>query len=849
MAGLIYKVYAKCSRKNSGLANHLCFTWRCGIYTYISKTDKIKNGAQKMGKGDTPPQGNGSLPGEQQSGNEPNGAEPSPPTSREEVIQEGVFPGDVFRLGVGKGGRIDYRVVSSSEVEGDHVYTVETTRMGSDGKKEVKTQVVPYDGFIDFLADEKAMIVDASDKRYEVRYGVESSDDALEAALQYRASLEDGSESARLVDEDIDKMYGRKLEADIAAVESHLGEKSADDQGRGEKAGDTGPIPSESGESPRDELARLSVEYGEMGGDRNSPAAWRNKNRRKALKEWIDQDNAKSSNENTTGNTSTPATGETGPIPSESGESPRDEIARLRSEYGGMQYKDTDKAKAVLKRIDELHAWIENDNKQSRGEKSTDNKAEKSLDKLLEDFKASENLSDEEMQKFRKLIEVMVQAGMVNAPEKKEGEQKVETAEEKADRERKEKLETIKKEIEEEYGERRKADLLRYGERKADYDLSGRWGLGKRREALREAEKELENNRVAQIRALIDKKEEAGFYTGTPEEIEARKNLEFMMELSTIDSELQKANIDAVNHRFTDKEAYKKNFNWYQRRSMGFANKFFNKGGKLARGIKNAGMGALYGGAAAFTVAGMTFPIGSALAVGAGIGVRNFMTTGARLDTLRSAYAGVEVKEQPKMSEAEAEALLKRLKEGNSASDKSAIADYVQSKFGEQRSRGDEKRSDAQKRARYNALAFSAGALLGGIGGGLIGNALHSSPDVPSGASPDVPSATPEYTYADYNTNGAPEHLFQKLTGTSGARSEQLFHALAKEVGGYDNLFVDSNGVPVDLKDYGGSIDIGFTGWDQDGSARFSDSVREALERRGISVGDDLPMPQNGGRR
>lgn len=815
-----------------------------------------------MGKGDTPPNDNRPLPWEEGDGSEPASVEPSPPTSREEVIQEGVFPGDVFRLGVGKGGRIDYRVVSSSEVEGGHVCTVETTRMGSDGKKEVKTQVVPYDGFIDFLADEKAMIVDASDKRYEVRYGVESSDDALEAALQYRASLEDGSESARLVDEDIDKMYGRKLEADIAAVESHLGEKSTDDQGRGEKAGDTGPIPSESGESPRDELARLSVEYGEMGGDRNSPAAWTNKNRRKALQEWISQDNQKSSNENTTGNTSTPAAGETGPIPNESGESPRDELARLRSEYGGMQYKDTDKAKATLKRINELHAWIEKDNKQSRGEKSTDNKAEKSLDKLLEDFKSSENISDEEMQKFRKLIEVMVQAGMVNAPEKKEGEQKTETAEEKADREYKEKLEAVTKEVEEQYKTKREADLSRYGKAKADYDLAGHWGSKRRKEALGKAEKELYDNRVAEIRALIEAKKKAGLYEGTPEQEE----LEFMMELSRLDGELQKANIDEINKRFSSEEEYKKNFNWFQRRSMGLA-KFFNKGSKFVRAAKNAAGGLAVGGAtgAVIGVVGVGFPVTLA-AAGVIAGARFSATTGARLDTLRGAYAGMKVEQQKELSSEQAAQLLEQMK-NKYGKDGGALDGYAKEQFEKQQQRGDTERKKAIGRASWNAAWFSAGAAVGTLGGNVLGGVAHdaiSAPrgvvgrvgvnadsikDVFPGANGGETTVTPEYSYANYNTNGAPEHLFQKLTGTSGARSEQLFHALAKEVGGYDNLFVDGSGSPVDLKDYGGSIDIGFTGWDQDGSARLSDPLRAALERRGMSVGEDLPTPRVGGRR
>lgn len=843
-----------------------------------------------MGKRDFPP--SSQQPGDESAPRriEVADGEESPKSETERILEEGVYEGDVFRTEHDGMGAIEYRIISvSTDDRGDVVYEVEWAGKTDRGGQAKETRTLSFSNLYDTFMKHDARLSAAGEDRYLDRYKAASLDEALDHANNARDDAPDGTEAARALDADILELELRATRGPELTAE----QSSVSGSERLEEVKEVAPVsapPEESSTSPnsepeetrpqpplsaRDRIAEINQELGAMF-DRNSKEAQALKRERDNLKQVVDQDNAERQARKTNGENLADDT-------SGSGESWRDETARLRSEYGAMTFKDTPEARQKLARIKELTEFIKQDNENRRNERqggSEDSEQAKSaVDHLTDKIPGFTDKSPERQQDMRDMLEAFIAAGIIkeeflNPPE----QNGVETEEEKAERERREAEEREQKE--EERREREAAlqqqkDQLRqevetesadefqealddYAKAQASYEMGGRLGRKKREQRAHEAFVWLNRLKTAQSIATIEKWKEAGIYN--PYEGEDPLDDEALNQRYSDDMFDEMRRLDKQKREAVNEVIQVRNEKWY-RRAGAAVGRWLDK----SRAAQFA-VGFVGGAATGFGLiaSGVPWPIkavGTAL-VGAGMTAGTYaLTRAAYTQDMQKRYQNdsgeaidtldLTAEQRAEMARLGQDSSLEQIGEVYGAALQEASRSQADAFNKEIDSRGD-------KNAGRVGLGFAAGALTGAVGGSVL-NGMEgaqvgaSSGDVPPEATNIDPieesrlnpgnadsyglggeagnadiSAGASY---DTNTNLAPEFAHKDLMtqyGVGDRFSEQQFREMYNALGG-DNIFQTADGSPVEMRDMKGDIGIGYEAWDKDVSVDYTPEAKAWL--------------------
>lgn len=783
-----------------------------------------------MGKGDTPPKRQSPDDGERVRNIEVQDGEQSSSSEWGEGWYEQLFPGDEVVFDFGESGKVYYLLRDNAkDDEGEDAFVTEVTSVNSEGRRATWTKNYRSsqlrEQFGEYSQKSQVSLGKAGEDRYIHRYSARSLDDALKTAREARNYVEDGS------------MDARKVDADIRAMRAILAEQNSSQQTKNES-------------NPQPNTKPDNVQPNQKGHQQAKKASNPNeKNRGANSRESGQPRPEQQANKN------------------KQRESPHDKIARLRKELNQLPDQNSPEAWVLKGRIQELKAWIAADNERNRATRANTANTDK-IDAIAQSLPGFAEKSPEAQQLIREMISSLVALGVIkpeaqaNAPANRETEEQRRQKEERkrvAEEKRQAKIAELRQEIEAAYAAPMKDAMDTYAVRQADFET--KWsplGRSKREALLKDAEAALAKAKINQAKALIEKIREAGLYDGfgTARERGQRVSDDMFDEMRMLDAAKRQRTNEVIQQRIEDR-------NILQRFGASIG-RFLNKRRRLTK----MGIGAVpgVGVGAATAVAGLWGGLNVVGAAAAGVTAYG-ASRAASVEDILAKHRTTEgdAKETLQLNDEQRTEIGDSWKDGSPNLDEIGKR-YTSKLFAASRERAKADRKEAHKKAFETAGAVGGGFILGTAAGALagklatgtlnlpnpLGGEAHSAgeSEIPKGPESDHGSSIADGNrgadvtngsrgaeqFAMYNTNGAPEHLFQNLTGTKGVSSERLFHDIAKEIGGYDNLFVNRNGSVVDLKDFGGSIDIGFTEWNQNNSARLSDAARAALARRGYTV-------------
>lgn len=401
-----------------------------------------------------------------------------------------------------------------------------------------------------------------------------------------------------------------------------------------------------------------------------------------------------------------------------------DEVLNALKESDKYKNASEEEQKRMINKATAEYIGITDDkdkkDSEDKGEKKDERtESEKKLDAFLEANKGlMDGLSDKEQERLRKILLVSIENGMID-------KDKIPTPEEtaqKAEAEKKSKIEAETKRIREELekGElatKYKEALAKYAEAKADYDTKGlHIGRRKREQLLAEAESALVAAKLDYAKAFVVQKREASLYEGEANVVGAAMSNDLFDEVRKLDPE-SRASTEAVRaSRIENRNVWQKGINAVGR--------FFNWGNKFGRGAKNVATGAATG----FTIAalGAIWPVTAGAAAGASLLVRAASTSAYLDESLRSgAYKKALIEDarfRTFVEKANSDMTSKTVTSVDSA------ANLAGEMLASARQMGTEQNKQARRRASLRVGEFAAGFALGGLGGTMLHNALTPGP-------------------------------------------------------------------------------------------------------------------------